>query len=374
MHSVDRTNSDSITSVLEQNGLSGIWNIVSVIKTLSENFYEARAEVMNPTADQDEAWKCMLGLKKDMEIIRQGWLTFLEDNKNNVPQAMEALILLYEKGYSEPASIVNKNGAESLIIRPDPAKAGELRAKVRTRIATANPKTRAYEEAFKFSKSSDHLISARAKYHLYQMIMRKEGCVFNAEKAFDFLMSAAEAGLPEANFELAEKTSAGCAILGIVCDNSRADELYRKASMCYPPENSDFFSEEGKKIALTGIPRAQYKCARAVLSADNLEFAARLAGMAADGLTQDEYRRYYKAEREKDLYRKLSYYPENINEYTSLLSSPGTGSEDKKAYREALASIADDLDETVKQYQPLTPQERETVAALKKKINTILLS
>ena len=369
MNSRNTIDAGEVASVLEKNGLLGEWNIAEVLKALSGNYEEARKEMMEAADihEKDVAYHCMRGLLSSMKIIRAGWLDFLNSKKNTVPQALNALINLYEKGYAEPVSISNKNECR-LTIKPDIAKAAELRAEAMSGIAAANVKRKAYAEALAFSENTDRRVSAKAKYHLYQMIMRKEGCAFNAGKAFNFLMSAAEAGLPEANFELAEKLSRGCSALGIVRNNSKARAHYKKASMCYIPENQDFFSEDGRKIALTGNPVAQYICARNELSADRIEFAARLAAMAADG-GDGECRRYYKAEREKNLYGILSDMLNSANEYSGMLSSPETSAEERKKLR---MELIQELDKTAKQYRPFTPQEEETVAALKRKFSELL--
>ena len=299
---------------------------------------------------RDEIASCIEELVADIKKIRLGWIEYLKNISSH--EAAIALAAIYERGYK----------FENIVINPNPEKANELRLKIKSAGQASLKKKIAFQEALKNS-SLPGLAGAEAEYHLYQMYRKGEGCQKNTEKALTSLIDAAKAGLPEANFELAEKLEKGDEEMLISRNEEKAYEHYAKASMCFF-EKTDLESEEGKMLALRGNPVAQYICARKMLAPQNIELSALIAEIAADGCG-GENRRYYKAKREKYLYNFFQSFKKSVAETSE--AAINMNSEEKMEMLQIFKEIHADFSQNIAPYKDsFTSQEKKVAAFLEK--------
>ena len=303
-------------------------------------------------------------LDRSLETITSGWASYLmriaakeyakdkDSSRLMELPVVKALLEVLRKGYSE-------ENIGKVYIKPDPARADRI-------FASINPFYAAYIQAVKDTRLPG-MEGARAKFCLYQMNMLGDGFEKNMKNAYDYLLQAAEDGLPDANFYLARMYQIGYANFNIEKDPARAYEYYKRASLCFAPLNNNFFSDEGRKMASAGHPIAQYECSRREFSLKNIDFCAEVAKIAAEGDNGD-MRRYYKAAREISLYNDFK---EFYDGFTSIEKEIRTtaSKQEKKEYLELLQSNFNEFLEKLEKYNgTFTKEEKAAIEEIRQRV------
>lgn len=242
----------------------------------------------------------IIRLNSIKEVIIGGWFSYLSN--------------INELAAETAAKRLNSLGINKFNIKDMADKmSGDLEEFKTLRNESEFRKRNAFNEALLYSKKTG-MSGARAKFILYQMYVTGEGCKLDLRTAYKWLVKSAEENYPDANFILAEKYISGDNFLLISKDENKAYEHYKKASMLYPPQNTDFLAEKrtgrlnkkiiskkGGEIANTGNPVAQLICAEREFPEENLTlenlYFSKYAAQIASGIYSDpNSSRYYKAE------------------------------------------------------------------------------
>ena len=293
-------------------------------------------------------------IEKSKDKIVRGWLEYLTaailEDKNAKGDKFEFLESEPAKSFRE---ICNKGfhydkGNYHISIAEDKARLKRVRS-------CLEPKFNAGLISQK-NKDLPGEAGAKAKFCIYQMYQKGEGCSKKSVKALQFLKESADAGLAEANYILATLYRYGNIEYGIEKDGQKAYEYYKKASMLFPVPQK--FDMKWKQKALSGNPIAQHICAKSELSKDNIVFCSFAAKIAYHGPTGDN-RRYYKAAREYYLYGIFKSYYDYIKK-----------TKDKeKRKRQAGIKYAKLIEETAP-FEPLTKRESAVLEYLKEELKS----